>query len=613
LPSSLLAEIEQLWGTCMLPRWPERVISEPFPHKLFAETFGPALKFWHGCALTAWFICEGPSSRTDLAGLAEYYRKDVQALKEMGTPINERIFEDLARVEAQLGQPQSFTRLVTAPQEPFARAATSMRIYGTQRKGFEKLRDIISSYRRQWAERYLEQYLQKRWETEIREMARSYKLSLDKNGVALTAKQFAKDTNTATNHWFGGNISELYKAIQVQSPIQLQRHAILPTDRVAFAFTVFEELNHKGPKIAQHDSQAKHLANSHYYQLNKLAALSFWYVQLEEALGHPPILQEFGSSKFGQASEALHEDINQAWKIFSSAIYTAKKLLPPPAVNYKRIENVPVRLRSETMPEHTKTILTDRSTSSPIEQPVVQLNRETILKLQEEAAQLQERLIIEEEEIQEHPPISSVSPSISLVSMVREIPGTPSEVQHEPLKNVPASLKPETTQEYAKAEFENRKVAPSPEIQPVVQLNQETILKLQEEAAQLQERLIIEEDEVQEQPSIPSMSAFISPVSVVREPIEISPEINEDWQVVLQQWQPEHWEILRLLCLGQSVQLTIEERKDRRPISQLIDEINVPVDEYIGDLLIDPDTQTLSPHLRVAAENLVSWYYSSKR
>ncbi len=203
----------------MLPRWPERIISEPFPHKLLAETFGTALKFWHGCALTAWFFCEGPSSRTDLAGLAEYYSKDIQVLKEMGTPINERLFEELVRAEAQLGQPEPFTR-----QEPTVRGniditITSTISYGTRRKGFEKLRDIISSYRRQWAERYLGQYLQKRWETEIREAAHPYKLYIKQKGIPPTTKQFAKDAKAATNHWFGGNISGLYGAIQEQSPI----------------------------------------------------------------------------------------------------------------------------------------------------------------------------------------------------------------------------------------------------------------------------------------------------------------------------------------------------------------------------------------------------------
>jgi hypothetical protein len=520
LPSTLLTEIERLWGTSMLPRWPECIISEPFPHQLFAETFGQALKFWHGCALTAWFFCEGPSSRTSLASLAEYYHKDIQVLKEMGTPINERIFEDLARAEARLGQPQSLTRQVTTRQGHFCITITSTRSYGTRRNGFEKLRDIISFYRHQWAKNYLDQYLQKRWETEIHEATHSYKLYVDQRSAPPTAKQFAKDAKTATNHWFGGDISGLYSALQEQSPIRPRRLAILPADRVGFAFTVFKKFSpssrQKSPEFSLQDSQIERLANNQYYQLNKLAALSFWYVQLEEALGHTPTLQEFGSSKFGQSSQALHEDINQAWKIFSNAIDAAKQAFPTPKGAYK------------------------------------------------------------------------------------------------PLKNQPASIKPERTQEYTNDELEGRKATLSLITQPVVHLNQETILKLQEESEQLHNRLILEE-EASEQLPIISIGASIPPAPMVRQTRDASSEVDEDWQIILQHWQPEHWELLRLLCLGQPVQLTTVERKDRRPISLLIDEINVTVDEHISDLLIDPDTQTLSPHLRVIAENLVSWYYSKGR
>ncbi len=99
---------------------------------------------------------------------------------------------------------------------------------------------------------------------------------------------------------------------------------------------------------------------------------------------------------------------------------------------------------------------------------------------------------------------------------------------------------------------------------------------------------------------------------VVRETDEAAPEVDEDWQIILQQWQPEHWEIIRLLYHEQSAQLTTVEHQVHRPVSRLIDEINFPVDEQLGDLLVDPDTQTLSPHLHALAGGLVSWYFSAK-
>jgi len=44
LPKTMLPEIDRLWGTMVLPRWPDRIISEPSPHMALAETMEPALK-----------------------------------------------------------------------------------------------------------------------------------------------------------------------------------------------------------------------------------------------------------------------------------------------------------------------------------------------------------------------------------------------------------------------------------------------------------------------------------------------------------------------------------------------------------------------------------------
>ena len=152
------------------------------------------------------------------------------------------------------------------------------------------------------------------------------------------------------------------------------------------------------------------------------------------------------------------------------------------------------------------------------------------------------------------------------------------------------------------------KSAPLP-IRLTIDLNQKKITRLHEESEQLQERLIVEAEEAQKQPSITFMP---DPAPIVRETTGSAPEVDEDWQIILQQWQPEHWEIISLLCQKQSVQLTTAERKDHRPVSRLIDEINSPVDEQLGDLLIDPDTLTISLHLRTIAENLIRWYNSAK-
>src|SRR5262249_9170129 len=105
LARDLVEEIDRLWGTTLLQRFPDRVVSEPFPHAAMAQAFGPALTFWHGCALTAWFMCEG-SSRTDMVGLPQYHAADIHILKQLQCPIQNELFEELLLGETKLGPPQ---------------------------------------------------------------------------------------------------------------------------------------------------------------------------------------------------------------------------------------------------------------------------------------------------------------------------------------------------------------------------------------------------------------------------------------------------------------------------------------------------------------------------
>jgi hypothetical protein len=124
--------------------------------------------------------------------------------------------------------------------------------------------------------------------------------------------------------------------------------------------------------------------------------------------------------------------------------------------------------------------------------------------------------------------------------------------------------------------------------------------------------LLIEVEEEQEQPLIVSMPDPIPAMPIISNVSDLVPDVDEDWRTILQQWLPEHWEIIELLHQESYEQLIIVERKVHRPVSRLIDEINLPVDENLGDLLIDPDTQTISHHLHATVESLVRWYHSSK-
>lgn len=329
IPNDLVTEIESLWGNVMLPRWPDRIVTEPFPHRLVAETFGPALLFWQSCALTAWFICEGPSSRTDMAGLAHHERRELHRLKEMKAPVDEKLFDELIKGESRLGPQEPITRDSSTTEVGHGFSITMSLSVGSRRNGFEILRDIVTRHRRTWANQYLESYLRSRWESEIREAANAFNLLLgEKGGKAPTLKQFAKSAVLATNHWFAGDVSGLYRTIGEKTPVEPTRRVLMPRDKAAFVRKVLDQL--PSLQFQVYDDRISDVATQDYYR-KELAKLAIDYVQLEEALGRPPQIKEIGE-RFSYRSKVLNADESEAWRIYGDAVQMAKVAPHEPAV-----------------------------------------------------------------------------------------------------------------------------------------------------------------------------------------------------------------------------------------------------------------------------------------
>ena len=325
LSRHLVEQIERLWGTTVLAKWPDRVVSEPFPHAVMAETFGPALKFWHGCALTAWFVCEGPRSRTDIPGLADYLRRELVLLEDTGFPVHPQLFADLNAVK--LG-----------PEEPiYARndrvgvghgiSVALQMSDGTRRQGFELLRDVITHHRRWWASQHLERYVRARWETELRAASQQYHLMTEEKGRPPTLKQYAKHAVEPARHWFAGDISLLYAALGQKLVATISRELRMPVNRVTFATAVFDELGGQ-PFTRQivvatrEDGVQQAAEQDRHHRLRRLAGESLAFVQLSEALGRPPTLKEFGA-KFENMGQVLAPEIGAAWTTYTSAIARA--------------------------------------------------------------------------------------------------------------------------------------------------------------------------------------------------------------------------------------------------------------------------------------------------
>ena len=331
LSPDMLAAIDRLWGTRMLPRWPERIVSDPSPHHLMAEAFGPALTFWHGCALTSWFICEGPYSRTDLAGLISYHNRELEELEQLGCSVNPSLFSDLLKAEQLLGPPAPVTKNVSQVPAMEGVTVTVEMAMGTRRDGFHQLRDVITRYRRAWSDAYLDQYLRARWELQLQEVATEYRRSLEERGRPPTLKQFARKAASATNRWFGGDVGDLYTSIGEKAPVDPERSHEMPEDPVNFSWAVFRAMGGESPPAAPESGgrsePSQPVDTGRYWNLVRLAEESPRYVQLEEALGRPPELREFGKRKFELPGSSLASDIEAAWTIYQEAIAKAK-LMP---------------------------------------------------------------------------------------------------------------------------------------------------------------------------------------------------------------------------------------------------------------------------------------------
>jgi hypothetical protein len=321
-PADLILNIERLWGTTMLNKYPESIVSESFPHFVMANVLGPALSFWQNCALTAWFLCEGPYSRTDMEGLEHHQRYNLAKLDDLSAPVDKLLFSELIEAEKKLGPEESIEKEKQIDTLDFGITISMSVSGGSRRAGFEKLRDIITRHRRAWTQKYFELYLKRLWESEISQAANAFFLKMsEKSGKPPTVKQFVSTASSPTKNWFGGDISLLYTAIGERIPFTPQKRLMMPQDKIPFVKNVAKFLPPKD--FNYFGQQANEEIQKRYVEELAMKALSF--IQIYEAVGEMPNLKDF-STKFKYHSPVLHEDENQAWEIYTAAIKKALQL-----------------------------------------------------------------------------------------------------------------------------------------------------------------------------------------------------------------------------------------------------------------------------------------------
>jgi hypothetical protein len=385
LPKDLLLEVAGLWGTTMNPKWPDRMLTEPFPYQAMVETLGPALKFWEGCALTAWYLCEGPYSRTDMNGLAHYHRKDVAALEQAGTPVDQQLFADLIRAEERLGPPEEIREEQSTTHHGMFSVTVSMS-RGTRRRGFEILRDVVTRHRRAWAEKHLQAYIKSRWESEITQAGHAYNLLVqDREGRVPTLKQFARAAAPATNHWFGGNVCGLYSALREKCPAAPKRVHLMPGDVIGFVKRLYAVLPSQSFTFPDGADASRYRER----YIEEIANLGVKYIQMEEGLGRPPEMKDLGE-KFPYYSKAMPGDVEEGWQTFVKAVNDAREFASSnkalgrehfnqsPATESGRHVIAPVESITEQTPATPHVSVTSQFTSQepgPPGQPPVQPER----------------------------------------------------------------------------------------------------------------------------------------------------------------------------------------------------------------------------------------------
>lgn len=321
LSPQLVAQIDRLWSKTVLDKWADRLVSEPFPHALASKALGPGLAFWNGCALTAWFVCQGPSSRTDIPGLAHYYRRELAELDSLGFGVHPSLFQELKQVQLGPEEPlRSNTSSIDVGHGMSIQLVTSS---GSRRSGFEMLRDVITRHRRWWAQR-LDEYLRAQWESQLKSVARQFHLMTEEKGKPPTFKQFAKYAVGPARIWFGGDVSLLYTVIGQKCPCDIERRASLQPDGLAFAAALFQELGGRrvDRKAIMEDDRTREVHAKAWElerKVTRLASDGFRYSQMEDALGRPPTPKEFGFN-FEWWGDALGATPEAAWEAYSRGI-----------------------------------------------------------------------------------------------------------------------------------------------------------------------------------------------------------------------------------------------------------------------------------------------------
>lgn len=224
LPWQTVDLIFELWGTTVLQRFPDVLVENLHPETSFAQLVRPAALVWESLALTCWYLCFGPYSRTTLDGLEDYVEPFLEELSELGSPVDRTVFRQL--IEAGKGNDWLFdsgslmtvaiTVGVDGPEPALNRQDNKQM---AREQLFRTLRDIVTHHRRTWLKQGLDTYLDARWKRDLNEASIAYQELEVGRGKPPTVRQAYPKLSKAAKAWFGGSVSRTAAVLQISGPV----------------------------------------------------------------------------------------------------------------------------------------------------------------------------------------------------------------------------------------------------------------------------------------------------------------------------------------------------------------------------------------------------------
>ena len=333
LPADLVREVESLWATETIERYPKALATALHPWRLAREALGPALAFWEELLVRLWENFEENYDSRTVPALASYFRDHRKRLSALGFPVDDVMFERLVEAEDHLPPvqevvPETESESLHSVAGIEFRVTLSFGPSNRRRPGFTTMRDIVTAYRRAWAKEHLDAYLARLWQDDLRAVAQQVNHHHAEKGKPPTARQLAGMTAKAANRWCGGQIGLLCAAIGEKDTIGQTHEQKVPSERRLFLRRLFSALGGEmGEKINyrtddDETQRAKTESANRQRGISVLTIGALRVLQLEEVLGAPPALKQYGTPGFQSYAERFWpgEPVEDLWNRYLAAV-----------------------------------------------------------------------------------------------------------------------------------------------------------------------------------------------------------------------------------------------------------------------------------------------------